>query len=64
MVERTAMEESMTTNEAYSRLVDCFLALKAEGATLEQLAEALVLAASEANIRRYQIAEAYETLGL
>jgi hypothetical protein len=54
----------VTTNEAYSKIADCLLALKAKGATSEQLAEAIVRAASQSNVQRHEIAEAYETLML
>lgn len=54
----------MQTNEAYSRLADCLLALKAQGATPQQLAAAIVRAASEANVNRVEINTAYDWLNL
>lgn len=54
----------MTDNDAYSKVVACLLSLKAEGVTDEQLAKAIVRASSEANVMRYHINEAYDTLDI
>ena len=60
----TMTDRQINSRDAYARLADCLLALKAQGATPETLAYAIVKAASESGVRRYHIAEAYETLGL
>lgn len=49
----------LRTVDAYSRMADLFLALKAEGYSEDQIASALTRAAIEANVKISKIMRAY-----